>query len=383
MATVISDTYRRPFFGAESDLFHRCLVGSAITGVVFLIVVLIAPMRSQVITRIEQLPPRFAKLIVSEPKPISPLPGEQGSRGAPDKAPGAPGPVAPGEPGPVGPAKQPDLPSGPPAAGPKNLASGPVAAGPVGPGSGAGAVGRARAQAVVASSLAGTTSSLAKSLAGLSSSLRAGTSVPITAAGGGRRVRGIAAGRSGEQLASVGAGLTPSGSADLGGSKVGGSWVAIGSLSSVAGGGGGGGGAGGAGGGGGGGGGGAGGGGGGAGGTTGGYGNGGSGFGGGGSAPGVYRSNASLLAVIQKYAAGIQYCYGNELKRNPGLKGKLVVAIAVAASGEVIEASVVQNTVGSDRLASCALSQIREWRFPPIPSGVTAFQTPFVFTPPE
>ena len=90
-----------------------------------------------------------------------------------------------------------------------------------------------------------------------------------------------------------------------------------------------------------------------------------------------------MLAVIQKYAAGIQYCYGNELKRMPGLKGKLVVAISVAASGEVMEATVVQNTVGSERLASCALSQIREWRFPPIAEGVTAFQAPFVFTPPQ
>ncbi|HET9328270.1 MAG TPA: AgmX/PglI C-terminal domain-containing protein [Candidatus Eisenbacteria bacterium] len=382
MATVISDAYRRPFFGDDNDLFHRCLVGSAITGGVFLIVVLLAPMRAQVVTRIDQLPPRFAKLIVDKPKPISPLPGEQGSRGALDKKPGAPGPVAPGEPGPAGPVNKPDLPSGPAAAGPKNLPSGPAASGPVGPGSSSGAVGRARAQAVVASSLAGTSTALSKSLAGLSTSLRAGSSAPITAPGGGRRARGVRAGRSGEQVASVGSSLgAPSGSADLGGSTVGGSWVAIGSLSSVGGGGGGGGG--GAGGGGGGGGGGAGGGGGGAGGSTGGYGYGGSGTGGGASAPGVYRSNASLLAVIQKYAAGIQYCYGNELKRTPGLKGKLVVAISVAASGMVIEATVVQNTVGSERLASCALSQIRDWRFPAIPEGVTAFQTPFVFTPPE
>lgn len=102
-----------------------------------------------------------------------------------------------------------------------------------------------------------------------------------------------------------------------------------------------------------------------------------------GAAPGVYRSNASLLAVIQKYAPGIQYCYENELKRDPGRRGKLVVAISVAANGSVTEATVVQNTVGSDRLASCALGQIREWRFPAIAGGVTSFQAPFLFTPPD
>ena len=102
-----------------------------------------------------------------------------------------------------------------------------------------------------------------------------------------------------------------------------------------------------------------------------------------GAGPGVYRSNASLLAVIQRYAAGIQYCYGNELKRDPSLRGKLVMAITVAASGEVTEASVVQNTTGSQRLASCALSQVRDWRFPSVPVGSTTFQAPFVFTPPN
>jgi len=104
---------------------------------------------------------------------------------------------------------------------------------------------------------------------------------------------------------------------------------------------------------------------------------------GGAAAPGVYRTNASLLAVIQRYAAGIQYCYGNELKRNPALRGKLVVAITVDAAGRVTAADVVQNTVGSPALASCALSQIRDWRFPAIPHGVTTFQAPFVFTPPN
>src|SRR6185503_13694379 len=76
------------------------------------------------------------------------------------------------------------------------------------------------------------------------------------------------------------------------------------------------------------------------------------------AAPGVYRSNASLLAVIQKYAPGIQYCYESELKRDPGRRGKLVVAMTVAPNGTVAEATVVQNTLGSERLASCALSQI-------------------------
>ena len=102
-----------------------------------------------------------------------------------------------------------------------------------------------------------------------------------------------------------------------------------------------------------------------------------------GSAPGVYRTNASLLAVIQRYAAGIQYCYSAELKRDPSLAGKIVVALVVAPSGEVTRAEIVQSSIHSERLSACVLSQIRDWKFPPIKGGMTSFQAPFVFTPPN
>jgi TonB family protein len=95
------------------------------------------------------------------------------------------------------------------------------------------------------------------------------------------------------------------------------------------------------------------------------------------------RSNASLLAVIRRYAAGVQYCYENELTAHPGLGGRLVVSLTVAASGAVTEARVVQNTVGSSRLESCVIAQVRTWRFPSIREGVVTFNTPFLFTPPS
>jgi TonB family protein len=380
--TTTALTYRHHAFGDRDDLFHRCLVGSAAVGALFLLVVMLAPIRHQVVTSIEQLPPRFARLIVEKPRPIespgpisaapkSPNPGGSGGGGSVEPRPGAPGPE------PVAVVR--------PQAGP-----GPVS----GPGNGAtaGAMGRARAQAAT-SQLAGATASLERSLQNLSSSLQStGAVAPV--AGVGRRARAVRAGRSDGQLGTVRTDVGGGGTADLGGSAVAGTWVSVGALSGVGGGGGPGGSSGGgsgtgsgngsgsgfgsgSGGGTG-------------GGSGGGYGSGtgsgvgdGNGSGGGAAGPGVYRSNASLLAVIQRYAAGIQYCYSNELKRNPTLSGKLVVALTVAASGEVLDATLVQNTLGSERLASCALSQMRDWKFPPVPTGVTTFKAPFVFTPPN
>jgi TonB family protein len=321
----------------SDELFHRCLMVSSTVGVLFLIVVWIAPAQRKAITQVEQLPARFARLILEKPvpKPSPPIP----RAGTPDKP---VGPAAVEQPRPERPLPPP--PSRRPDAAPRLDPN-------------RGQAGRERAREVVASSLRESQASLEQTLSGLSSSLRtAGSEAPRP--GPGRRARGVRGGRSERELGTVAAEVSGGGGADLDRSVVAGTQVSIGALGGV----------------------------------PGGTGDGVAGGGGGrpdgdasgsGSAPGVYRSNASLLAVIQKYAAGIQYCYGNELKRQPGLRGKLVVAITVAASGDVTEATVVQNTLGSERLASCALSQIRAWKFPRIAEGVTAFQAPFVFTPPE
>jgi TonB family protein len=95
------------------------------------------------------------------------------------------------------------------------------------------------------------------------------------------------------------------------------------------------------------------------------------------------RTDQSLLAVVRRYAPGIQFCYDNELKKQAGLGGKLIVSITVAAAGNVSGASVVKDTVGSPELVRCAIAQIEAWRFPTIPEGTVTFQAPFVFTPPE
>jgi TonB family protein len=95
------------------------------------------------------------------------------------------------------------------------------------------------------------------------------------------------------------------------------------------------------------------------------------------------RSNESLLSVVRRYAPGIRFCYDNELKKNPNLRGKLVISITVLASGQVSEAFVVEDSLRSPAVTQCVLSQIRGWQLPAIPHGVITFKTPFVFTPPK
>ena len=91
MATLTVDTYRQSLFGPDDDLFRRCLAGSTILGLLFVIAMLIAPARRIAITHVEQLSPRFAKLILEPPKP-KPAP-------LPVAAPGPVGPPPGGTPG--------------------------------------------------------------------------------------------------------------------------------------------------------------------------------------------------------------------------------------------------------------------------------------------
>ena len=370
MNVTVADPYRRPLLDPGDALFLRCLAGSALAAVVFVVLVRLLPAPPpKPVTQVEQLPTRFAKLIL-EPKrtapPPPPLPAAERPRSSAPQAPaGGGGPDAA-----PAPAVKPAPAAGAPA-GNRRVES--MHALP----SGGGGTGAARARAEVGAQLAGATTSLKSALAGLNASLgttSSATGGTVARGGRARQVRGAAGVAELDRVSSSlatggGAGIGSGTGGDLTGSAVAGSLVSIGELSAGGGGGSGLGTGGGSGGG---------------VGTGSGTGVGaGRGPGTGGAAPGVHRSNASLLAVIQRYAPGIQYCYGNELKRDPSLKGKLVLALTVAASGEITDATVVQNTTGSQGLAACALAQVRDWRFPAVPSGVTTFQAPFVFTPPQ
>jgi len=371
MSATLASRYRRPWLDPGDALLVRCFAGSALAAVAFVALVRLVPAPPPVpLTHVDQLPQRFARLIL-EPAPARPAPVPPPAPvtervRASERAPGGGGgggtEAAPLE----RPAPAPGAPAG-------NRRVESMHALP----SGGGTAGVARARAEVSSQLTGAKASLQSALAGLDASLgvtSTATGGRVSRAGRSRAVRGAAGAGDLDAAAGALAAALPTagtGPSDLGGTTVTNARVAIGELSTGDGGGTGGGGAG----------------------SGGGVGPGsgggvGSGVGAGsgagsGAAPGVHRSNASLLAVIQRYAPGIQYCYGNELKREPTLKGKLVVAITVAASGEVTDATVVQNTTGSQRLAACALSQVRDWRFPAVAGGSTTFQAPFVFTPPS
>ena len=70
-----------------------------------------------------------------------------------------------------------------------------------------------------------------------------------------------------------------------------------------------------------------------------------------------------------------------ELKRNPNLKGKVVVRFVIKPTGRAGDIEIEENTLGSEAVGSCIRTTIRNWAFPFRPDSETAVSYPFVFSP--
>jgi TonB family protein len=334
--------YQQPLWGRMDPALRNCFIGAGALGLVALLILLLVPIPALKPVTVAEVPERIARLILEKPQERA---AKSGSESRP--APRATEPEAPPQ---VAAPPEPAAPVTPPA---RRVEAPKVA-------TDRGIEGRQRATRDVTQNIANVTGSLNRVLDNIATQVPASRSASVSPAGStpGRGRRGVRAGRNSTQLATVG-GVSGLSSADLSGSALEGKGVSIGMITDL--------------------------------------GDGGGTRGQSGDDPGHAagdrgtpaasdnnsRSNESLLAVVRRYAPGIQFCYDNELRKKPGLRGKLVVSMVVLANGSVSEATIVEDTLNSPAVRDCALAQIRTWQFPAIPSGVTSFKTPFVFTPPS
>jgi outer membrane biosynthesis protein TonB len=88
-----------------------------------------------------------------------------------------------------------------------------------------------------------------------------------------------------------------------------------------------------------------------------------------------------LNAFLRGRIRAIQGCYEKELKRNPNLKGKVVVRFSITTGGRASEIEIEQDTLGNDAVGSCIKTVIRGWVFPFKPDSDVSVAYPFVFSP--
>lgn len=88
-----------------------------------------------------------------------------------------------------------------------------------------------------------------------------------------------------------------------------------------------------------------------------------------------------LGAFVRARQGLIKACYENALKRNPNLKGKVVIRFTILETGGVADVSASQNTLGSAEVANCIINTIRSWRTQFKPSGPVTVEYPFLLNP--
>jgi TonB family protein len=96
------------------------------------------------------------------------------------------------------------------------------------------------------------------------------------------------------------------------------------------------------------------------------------------------RTTSDIRRIVASYLGGLRYLYNKELRKDPSLRGKLMVRFEIAPSGRVTQISLRSSTLGAPGLEQAILNNIRKWKFPRIPEkhGSVKVTYPFVFLPP-
>lgn len=89
----------------------------------------------------------------------------------------------------------------------------------------------------------------------------------------------------------------------------------------------------------------------------------------------------ALARYVRQRLKAIQICYERELKRNPSLKGRVVVRFIISRSGRPEQIDIEENSLNNDAVGSCIRAVIRGWSFPFRPADDVSVAYPFLFSP--
>ncbi|NIR50957.1 energy transducer TonB [candidate division KSB1 bacterium] len=92
------------------------------------------------------------------------------------------------------------------------------------------------------------------------------------------------------------------------------------------------------------------------------------------------RSEESVRSIMSSHQGRLTYIYNKYLKRNPELRGKLVVEVEIAANGRVSNVKLVSSSMGHPEFEREILNFIRRWRYEPIDAGMVTVTYPLFFS---
>jgi ribosomal protein L17 len=87
-----------------------------------------------------------------------------------------------------------------------------------------------------------------------------------------------------------------------------------------------------------------------------------------------------IRRIVRSHAGQIRFCYEHELRKTPGIRGKIVMKWIINGEGRVMQAQVAETQMRNADVESCLAARIKTWTFPkPKGGGVVVINYPFVF----
>ena len=99
------------------------------------------------------------------------------------------------------------------------------------------------------------------------------------------------------------------------------------------------------------------------------------------SGPGPSRTDEEIQIVFDKYKATLYRIYNTELRKNPTLRGKIVLRITIEPGGEVSLCTVQSNDLGSPDLVTQIVARVKKFNFGPkekVPATVILYPIDFL-----
>lgn len=91
------------------------------------------------------------------------------------------------------------------------------------------------------------------------------------------------------------------------------------------------------------------------------------------------RTEQSVRDVMLGNQGRLTYIYNKHLKRDPNLSGKMVVEVAIAASGQVVRVNLISSSMENSDFEREVLDFIGRWTYDPIESGSITVTYPLFF----
>jgi TonB family protein len=93
------------------------------------------------------------------------------------------------------------------------------------------------------------------------------------------------------------------------------------------------------------------------------------------------RDIMAINAVVASHKTSVRMSYERFLKKTPDLSGKITVRFTIDASGNVTRMEILENTTGNKELEDEISRKVKMWKFESIPEGEVTVTYPLVFQP--